>query len=122
VVDAKGTIDCPLVIPPGTTPGPDQVDPGGSTPFTDCTDPLVECACDHYIGGCTGGQPPEGEGAPFPDSGTSVETASSNSPNTNEVVIFAYGALLGAGLGVVTLLSLYMIFKKDPNIDEAFHS
>lgn len=32
-----------------------------------CTSPNVECACDHYLAGCTGGFPPDGEGTPNPE-------------------------------------------------------
>lgn len=37
IIDVEGNVDCqsPQVIPPGTIPGPDQVEPGGSMPFYD---------------------------------------------------------------------------------------
>lgn len=78
---------------PSTTPTP--------TPLPDCTDPMVECSCDHFIGGCTGGNPPDGEGTPFPGA-----TAETDVSEKSEIKKVSEKELILAGGGISLLLIL----------------
>ncbi len=99
----------PTVIPtPTATPTAEPT----VEPLPDCTDPLVECACDHYIGGCTGGHPPEGEGTPFPTLVTPAEAAGMTPEPAESRISLEAGIAAGAALLAVAAGTLYMIYRK----------